>query len=32
VLGEVPAASFSPGWSYDENLAVKQALRQWAGI
>ncbi|WP_313441534.1 alpha/beta hydrolase [Novosphingobium sp.] len=32
LLGEVPAAAVAPTWSYDENLAVKQALRQWAGI
>ncbi len=32
VLGLVPAGAMTPRWTQDENLAVREALRQWAGI
>lgn len=32
VLGLTPSGSVTPHWTQDENLAVREALRQWAAI
>ncbi|AXB76105.1 alpha/beta hydrolase [Novosphingobium sp. P6W] len=32
VLGLSPAGSVTPEWTHDENLAVREAKRQWAAI
>jgi predicted alpha/beta hydrolase family esterase len=32
LLGLDPAGSLTPHWTQDENLAVREALRQWAAI